>query len=247
MSEPRLADLGFHTGVRRVWYVLKWIAILTVTFFSLIVAILVTFLDRGGRVTHRLARTWAHLLLRISGVRLRFSGYENLPRDGSFVFVCNHHSAVDIPVLIAALPLRFRMLAKASLFRIPLFGWYLTRAGYVPVQRNLGASMRQLLADAAGQVGAGASILVFAQGTRTPEGVIGPFKRGSSYLARFHGLPLVPIGLVNTGRILPPRSLRIDPGVVEVRIGHPLEDDGTLSHQELAVRLREAVIQITSG
>jgi 1-acyl-sn-glycerol-3-phosphate acyltransferase len=201
------------------------------------VGILVSFADFRGNVTHACAQVWARTFLWIHGVHLDTRGLDNIKPGTSYVFVANHNSALDIPALLAALPLRFRMFAKASLFRIPFLGWYMRRVGYVPVPRG-GASTN--LGEAA-RVLERASMLVFPEGTRTGEHRLARFRKGGFFLAREAKVPLVPVAVINSGRLLPRGKLWVNLGVVEVRVGAPIESTGDETLAELAERCRREV------
>jgi 1-acyl-sn-glycerol-3-phosphate acyltransferase len=96
----------------------------------------VSFFDHGGRKQLGLARTWSKMLLKIAGVRVAVQGFEKIDRNGSYVFVSNHASFMDTPVVLAHIPVQFRFLAKQGLFSIPFLGNHLKRAGHLPVPRD---------------------------------------------------------------------------------------------------------------
>lgn len=231
----------YYTGPRRARYALNWALLVPLTAVLAGLGILVSFVDREGRKTHELSRLWARWILRLAGIHLRVTGLERLDPEADYVFVANHHSALDIPVLLAAFPLRVRMLAKATLFRIPFLGWYIRRVGYVPVDRDDPRVARRVLQAGLLGAGRGGSLLVFPQGTRTPEGHIGAFKRGAVYLARATGLPVVPVAVINAGNLLPRLRLSADPGIVEVRVGAPVASVGHTPTRVLARSLRQEV------
>ena len=203
-----------------------------------------SLVDGSGRAAHACARAWAHTVLYVCGIRLRVEGRERLRSGACYVFVANHCSALDIPALLAALPGPTRMLAKASLFRLPFLGWYIRRVGYVPVDRTSPRRAARSLGVALARAGSGRSMVVFAEGTRSAGGATRPFKRGAFWLAARTGLPLVPVALVNSGRLLPPGARWPDPGLLEVRVGEPLgvSDDAAVlaaqAHERIAALLR---------
>ncbi|HXT20811.1 MAG TPA: lysophospholipid acyltransferase family protein [Thermoanaerobaculia bacterium] len=197
------------------------------TFFTfLTIAVGWIPLPRGGRVFFWLARWWSRLLLWSSGVLVRAEWDVTLPRDGLYVFLSNHQSLFDIPVLLATLRHPARFLAKRELFSIPFFGWALKTGGFIPVERG-GKSAGESFRAAAERVRRGGSVLLFPEETRSPDGRLLPFKRGGFLLAQKAGLPMVPVGIRGTLGVRPRSSYRIHPGRAQVRYGEPLPPPGS--------------------
>lgn len=231
--------LPYRVGPARLHYLVAWLLLVPLTVGYSTLGLVASFLPPHGRAAHVLARSWARVLLRIAGVRLRVVGGESAPH--ACMYVCNHQSALDIPAVMASLPGQLRFLAKASLFRIPFMGWFMTRMGYVPVDRADPRRAVRVLRRARHAGAGGTAILVFPEGTRTPEGVLGEFKRGSFHVARDAGLPIVPVALVNAGRLMPPGGWRVEPGVIEIRIGEPILPAEREHARALAERVRAAL------
>ena len=183
-------------------------------------------LPHGGRFWFVLARWWSRLLLWSSGVLVRVEHLAPLRRGQVYVFLCNHQSLFDIPVLLATLPMPARFLAKRELFRIPVFGWSLKVGGFIPVERG-GKSAGDSFRAAAERVRSGGSVLMFPEETRSTDGNLLPFKRGGFLLAQKAGLPMVPVGIHGTLGVRPRHSYRIHPGRVLVRYGEPLPPPGS--------------------
>ncbi len=196
-------------------------------------------------------RVWAAGLLAGSGVRLAVFGTAGLAPGASYVYLANHQSLFDIPALLRAIPGRFRFVAKQSLFRIPVFGWALAAAGFVSVDRGDRTAARQSFAAAEQWLRDGESILVFPEGTRSTTGTLLPFKRGGFLLALRTGLPIVPVGIRGTLAVQPRGRRSIQPGVVEVRFGVPIDaaEYGVRRKRELIreVRTRLAELAGTSA
>ena len=178
-------------------------------------------LRRGGRVFFLLARWWSRLLLLFSGVRLRVERLAVLDPLQPYVFLSNHQSLYDIPVLLATLPVPARFLAKRELFKIPVFGWALRVGGFIPVDRG-GRSAGESFRAAAGRLQRGGSVLLYPEETRSTDGRLLPFKRGGFLLAQKARLPMVPVGIRGSLAVRPRSSYRIHPGPVLVRYGEPL-------------------------
>ncbi len=231
----------YYYGLEQVRCFASWIVTVVASIFFGGAGVIFSFVDRKGNATQACARYWARTVLWIHGVHLTVLGLEHLEPRQSYVFVANHNSQLDIPTLLAALPVRFRMFAKESLFHIPFVGWYMRRVGYVPVPRG-GAATN--LKFAAQQVLSGASMLVFPEGTRTEETELTRFRKGGFYLARNAGVPLVPVSVINSGRLLPRGKIWVNLGLVEVRIGQPIASDQSESLAELAERCRQRVAEL---
>jgi 1-acyl-sn-glycerol-3-phosphate acyltransferase len=202
--------------------------------------------DKNGNVQHRLAQIWAKVLLAVSFVRVRAEGVEKLDPKGSYVFVANHGSYMDIPAALAVLPQQFRFFAKKGLYKIPFLGSHLNRAGHLPVDRTNARNSLKSMTEGARVVAArGISMLLFAEGGRTAEGLRG-FKEGAAYIAIKAGVPIVPVAIVGMRELLPMGSIHLRSGKVIVRVGDPIPTKGmTLGdREELTARLHGAVAEM---
>lgn len=150
-------------------------------------------------------------------------GLENILQGRPQIFFCNHKSLLDIPCLLAYLPAQYRYLAKEELFHIPLFGLALTRSGYLPIDRSNPRKAYQSMEAAIQHVRAGTSLMIFPEGTRSVDGKLLPFKTGGASLALRAQVPVVPVVILGTERILPKGTLRLGKGDVEIRIGKPID------------------------
>jgi 1-acyl-sn-glycerol-3-phosphate acyltransferase len=179
------------------------------------------------------------MLVRIAGLTVRVRGLENLRLPGRYVYVSNHASALDIPVILAVVPDEIRIVYKKELERIPVFGWGLRIGPYVGIDRGRSMEAMKSLEDAAAKIRSGASALLYAEGTRTTDGKLQPFKRGAFNLAVKAGAPVVPLTVNGSYPIMPKDSLVIHPGAVEVVLSPPIAIAGT--GKEAEVRLMESV------
>ena len=197
------------------------IVLATVAFAS--VSVIVSFFDGTGRRQARIAVAWSRALLRITGVRVRVEGLENISPDGVYVFASNHASYMDTPVVLGNVPVQFRFLAKRGLFLIPFLGTHLQRAGHIPVFRGNARQNLKTLGMAAETIQKrDISLLIFPEGGRSHDGVMGPFTEGAAYIAIKAGVPLVPLTLVGTRAILPYGSGFPRSGRVRMLIGKPI-------------------------
>jgi 1-acyl-sn-glycerol-3-phosphate acyltransferase len=182
---------------------------------------------------------------------MQVEGLENIDPGSTYVFVANHRSFMDIPVLLAYLPLQFRFLAKKGLFLIPFLGTHLRRAGHLPVVKDNPRASLKSMTDAARILREpGMSVMLFPEGGRSKDGELQDFIEGAAYIAVKAGVPVIPIAMTGTREVLPMGSLQIMSGIVEMRIGNPIpianltmKDRATLTqtmHDRIADLLRSA-------
>ena len=211
------------------------------TLFCSILAILASFF--GDEKAHAVAIFWGTNSLRLAAVRIKVEGQENIPTGSAAIYMANHSSNFDILSLYAALPVQFRWLAKKELFEIPIFGASLRRSGYIPVERTDTRKSLVALKAAAQRVKAGTSVIVFPEGTRSPDGNLLPFKGGGFILAVQSGVPVVPVVIVGTRDINPKGSLTVRASEVLIRILPPIETAGLKSsdRDQLADQVRQAI------
>jgi 1-acyl-sn-glycerol-3-phosphate acyltransferase len=139
--------------------------------------------------------------------------------------MANHQGAFDIFALLAYLPVNFKWLAKEELFRIPILGWAMGSAGYISIDRSDKRKALQSLKEAVARIRGGDSVLIFPEGTRSPDGKIHPFKKGGFTLAIKAGVPILPISISGSREVLPRDSLRVKPGKIEITIGNEIPTD----------------------
>ena len=150
-------------------------------------------------------------------------GTENIKSDQNYVYMANHSSLIDTPALFAYLPYQFRIMAKKELFYIPFMGWHLWSAGNFPIDRSDPRKTAKSLRDVIEGVRSGKSLAVFPEGTRTPDGKLQEFKHGAFKIAVRAGVPIVPVSIVGTFKLLPKTTLAPRPGRVDVIIGEPID------------------------
>lgn len=207
-------------------------------------SLIVSFFDNTGRMQIRVARAWARMLLRVSGVRVRVEGLERIDPEASYVFIANHLSYMDTPVALANVPVQFRFLAKRGLFQIPFLGTHLSRAGHIPVPREdprASVKTMQLAAETIQQKNI--SLLIFPEGGRSHDGVLRPFKEGGLYIAIRAGVPVVPLVMIGTRKILPYGGGVVQAGEVILRILEPIPTKGMTvkDRGKLTERVREVI------
>ena len=228
----------------RAYFLIDPLIILTTMVFGL-ASLLASAFDKRGRTQHAIARRWARTLLAVCGARVRIEGLEKLQEDGAYVLVANHASYMDTPAVLL-IPLQIRFFAKRGLFRIPLLGGHLRRAGHFPVARdNPRASLKSLTEGARLVRERGVSVVLFPEGGRSPDS-LREFKEGAAYLAIKAGVPAVPIGIIGMRQVLPMGSAHVRPPAVTVRIGDPIPTEGMKldARGELNQRLRREVAEL---
>lgn len=201
------------------------------------------------RVFRWMGRRWGRSTLAAAGIRLEARFECDLTTVGRAILMPNHQSLYDIPALLATLPGQTRFLAKQSLFRIPIFGWSLRTGGFIPVDRG-GSSRqaREVFQKAIEGLGAGDSVLVFPEETRTADGLLGPFKKGGFLLALRSGLPVVPVGIRGNFAVRPKGSWIIRPGRVALHYGRPVrsEDFSVRDIEQFMAVVRREVARLAS-
>jgi len=194
-----------------------------VSIASAILELLLIWADRKrGRVFHAIARWWARTVLRLCGVRVRVRGLENVDFSRNYVYVSNHASMFDIPVIVSSVPDQIRIIYKKELEVIPFFGWGLKFGSYIGIDRGRGTKALRSLESAVEKIRRGASVLMYAEGTRTLDGKLQQFKRGAFNLALRAGTPVVPLTVNGSFTILPKHSMNVRPGSVELVLGIPV-------------------------
>ncbi len=182
-------------------------------------------LDRKGRIIHYYARAWGWLIIKTSGVRVVLSGVDHLRGRGAYVLMANHQGAYDIFALLAYLPVDFKWVAREEIFKIPILGWAMGAAGYISIDRKGKKKALESIERAVAKIREGTSVLVFPEGTRSPDGRIHSFKKGGFTLAVKAGAPVVPISIRGSRDVLPRSSLRVRPGKIEIIIGKEIPTD----------------------
>lgn len=221
-------------------------ALLTAFLGTLIVAplviIIAAFNERSPNID-RWIRRWGRWIVGAAGLKVTSTGAEHLDPEGRYVLVANHYSYLDIPCLMASIDQPLRFMAKKSLFQVPLFGWGMKAAGFIPIDRKNRKSAVESFDLAARRIRKGNSIVVFPEGGRTSTRELRPFQRGAFLLAVRAQLPVVPVAIDGTWDALKVGQYGIHPGSVTVRIGEPLTSTqgGIRAKEQLTNQARSAV------
>jgi len=227
----------------RTSYIALWVVLST--FVLGILAIIISLFSRTGNIVHLIARIWGRGILFVSRIRVTVQGLSHIDPSRSYIYMSNHQSNFDIPVLLAHLPVQFRWLAKAELFKIPIFGRAMRGAGYVKIDRFNREAAFKSIDEAAAKMKNGVSIMIFPEGTRSRDGNIRPFKKGGFVMAVDTGVPIVPVILQGTWPIMAKSSLRINTGNVSLQIETPIDTTGFTreTKDDLIDRVRSVICE----
>lgn len=209
-------------------------AIVTAVLGAIVIAAgLLGIEDKPGGIYDRIPRWWSRAVLWAGGVKIRVHGRENSGSGEPRVFAANHVSWFDVPALAATLP-RYKFVAKAELFRVPIFGRGIRAAGMIEIQRENRKAAFGAYDFAAEKIRSGNSVVVFPEGTRGHSYQLRPFKKGPFVLAIAAGVPIVPVILHGTIEVLKRDSMWAHPGTVDIHLLEPVMTDGTdYDHREV--------------
>lgn len=228
-----------------------WLAIAAVilTIPAASATILIAIFRSTSPRIDRVIRWWGRGLVRAAGIELRSEGLEVLDPERRYILVANHYSYLDIPCILAAVPQPIRFMAKKSLFSIPIFGWAISRAGFIPIDRKNRRSAVKSFDLAADRIRKGNTIVIFPEEGRSREQAMRPFQRGAFLLALKSEKTIVPIAVDGTWQVFPAVRWSVRPGVVTVRAGTPIETAGlSLRDKErLAVESRAQIQRMLFG
>ncbi len=209
--------------LRTIWAVLVAFVV-TIPLASLV--LLIAAVRSTSPLIDPVIRFWSRLLLRAAGVDLRTERMETIDRKQRYILVANHYSYFDIPVIIASVPQPIRFMAKISLFKIPIFGWALGRAGFIPIDRKNRRTAVKSFDLAAERIRKGNTIVVFPEEGRTRTREMRRFQRGGFLLALKGELPILPLAIDGTYEVMRVGVKRITPGTVTVKVGQPISTAG---------------------
>jgi 1-acyl-sn-glycerol-3-phosphate acyltransferase len=209
-----------------------WIIIVLLSIVLGTLAVLARLFDSSNNLSHRISSLWGRCLCTLNGIQVDIKGLEHIRQDQAQILIANHQGYFDIFALSGFLPLQIRWVAKSSLFKIPFVGWSIAASGYIPVERGNRKKSYQAFLATIEKLKAGNSIVIFPEGTRSEDGTIGPFKKGSLLLSVRSGAPLVPVTLLGTGSIIKKGSGIIRPGRIQIVISPPIPSQAVKDDKE---------------
>jgi len=206
-------------------------------------SLLISFVDKSGRIQHQVAQFWARSMIVLSGSSVKIEGAENLLKCPVAVYASNHTSYMDTPVIFGSLPFQFRILARKQLWPIVFIGWYLDRSGQLPIDTDNPHASLASLGVGVKALRSGMPLFMFPEGGRTSDGELRPFLSGAAYLAIRAQVPLVPIALSGVFDLLPIHTRHLYPSVLTLNVGEPIDTKGMTPRQtgELTARLKMAI------
>jgi 1-acyl-sn-glycerol-3-phosphate acyltransferase len=227
-------------------FLIPAIGLYTVGFGAMSIAS--SFFDKSGYFAHWCARTWSRWILRTTGVHVDVSGLEQLDPKGTYVFVANHQSIYDIPILFGSLPHQLRIIAKESLGNFPVIGWHLRRTGHMLVDRSR-PDRAKIFGWASRLTSNGLSLILFPEGTRSRDGHVAKFKGGSFFLALEAGLPVVPLSIVGSRHVMLKGRLAAYPGRVRLVVHPPIDTRGMdgADARAFAERVRQIIAPLAES
>ncbi|MGH9595259.1 MAG: lysophospholipid acyltransferase family protein, partial [Edaphobacter sp.] len=193
---------------------------------------------------YRVAMWITNAGVRAAGVKIKVDGYENIPAGRSCIFMCNHVSNLDPPVVLPLLPGRSSVLLKKELMSVPILGRAMRMAKFVPVSRGHRRDSAQASVDAAADaLRSGLHILVYPEGTRSLNGRLSNFKKGPFFLAKETKAPIIPIALSGTQKMMRKGGYAIKPGLARVQLLPAIEPSEYATREELMVAVRNAIAE----
>ena len=208
----------------KIFWIFFWAGILTLWLFLPI--IVSGILSSTGNVAFSLTKLWAWIMFHLTGVRPTIIGKEHIDKKQSYVIIANHQSHFDAPAIILTLGIQFRWIAKKELLRIPLFGYALYASRNIFIDRSDTNTAIKSIQDGVKRLPPATSILFFAEGTRSPNGMIHKFKKGGFITAIDHAFPILPVTVNGSSKLLPKKSLVYSSGPIEVVVGNPIPTKG---------------------
>ncbi|MGD9236141.1 MAG: 1-acylglycerol-3-phosphate O-acyltransferase [Desulfobacterales bacterium] len=224
----------------RTLYIAIWVVFATLVLG--LTVMMVSLFVKSGNPIHRIARFWGRSILVVSRIKVTVDGLSSIDPRRPYIYMPNHQSNFDIPVLLGYLTVQFRWLAKMELFKIPIFGHAMRKAGYISIDRNNRESAFKSLELAAEKIRNGVSVLIFPEGTRSRDGRIQPFKKGGFVMAIESGVPIVPVIISGARAIMTKGKFRVNPGQIRLSIQKPI--DTTIYSRDTKEALMERVRRV---
>lgn len=227
--------------------IIPLLSLTATTIVLFVIAVAISPFDRAGVKINRLGRLWARIHLKVCRIGVSLRGCENLPNP-PYIIMCNHQGVLDIFALQASLRASFKWIAKKELFSVPVLGWILRMGKNIPLDRENPRNALKAIHEAARKIENGMSVVIFPEGTWSPDGDLLPFKKGGFTLAARAGVPIIPVGITGTGTLQPEGCfVPKKEGTVEINIGPPIEmtDQKNRDRTRLMHQVRSNIERLT--
>lgn len=220
-------------------WLIKNFLIIIYSFIIAVISLLIYPFDYRYKISGPLLKLWSSLVLMIWGVKVNVYGTENIDKKKGKIYISNHLSYLDIFVQLAKIPDNIRMIYKKEINKIPLLGVAMMATGFIPIDRKNIRSAYRSLDRAAEKIRKGISVIIYPEGTRSPDGRTGEFKRGMFVLADKSESDIIPVALSGTRELMPPGTLKVKSGTVNLVICKAVK---YRNDRELLNDLREIII-----
>ncbi len=221
------------------------IGVVVMTPIVTIPTVIWALLLKPGKFNFFLIKVWNRTISRLMGLKVTVSGAENVTPNTSYIITPNHQGIADTLSLVSRLPVRFRMVVKRELYKIPVWGWALWASGAIGIDRSKSAeSVERLNREKFRKLKDGWSVLIYPEGSRTPDGLLKDFKKGAFMMAVQTGIPILPVVINGAFKIFPKQSMTFRPGHVLLTICPPILTKGLTEKDvpELMARTRDAIL-----
>jgi len=200
--------------------------------------------SRTGNLAFSISKLWAYTMLAVSFVRTEIKNKDKILKGKSYIIISNHQSLCDIIVLVTTLGIQYRWFIKKEILKTPIFGYALYASRNIFIDRSNTARAIESINKGIDRLPKDVSIMVFPEGTRSPDGQIHEFKKGGFVTAVRRKIPILPVTVNGSRRVLPKKSLTLKPGKIQVVIGDPIDTSGytTDTVQKLIDKTRQTII-----
>jgi 1-acyl-sn-glycerol-3-phosphate acyltransferase len=231
--------IGTAVGAVRTFLALLFLVVLVPP--AALIAFPWTFISGKINFLYFVGMGLAHLAARIAGAKIELVGFDKIDSAGTYIFMSNHVSNLDPPILVPLIPRRTSVLAKKEIWRIPILGKALDLAEIVPVERRNRDAALQSIKRAGEVMRHGVNMTIYPEGTRSPDGRLLPFKKGPFHLAAETGFPIVPVTILGTEKMMPKGSNIVRSGTATLVFHPPIDPKNFSSREALMEAVRDAI------
>ncbi len=235
----KVSLMGAIINIAKTTWLFFWATLMSIILF--VPMMIAALISRTGNLAFTISKQWARVMLFVTGTRVHIVNREKIRKGFRYVIISNHQSQFDILALVTSLGIQFRWVIKRELLKVPLFGWALYAARNMFIDRGNHEKAISSIHRGVDRLPEGVSVLVFAEGTRSADGRLGRFKKGGFMISVEKGIPLLPVAVKGSRKVLPKGSTAFQPGQIEVVVLDPIDPSG-FSHDTI-----ESLIETTHG